>query len=80
MRGHQQLVNDLSACHALTGSDSTCWLHGIGKKTAIKTISKKKLPSFGLIESDVDAIINEATDFIGYCYGVQTGKSMSDKR
>ena len=40
----------------------------------------KRLSSLGVIESAIDLVIKEATAFIGTCYGIESGYSMSEKR
>ncbi len=40
---HKSLLSSLLAAHALTGCDSICCYHGIGKKTAIKVTKQRKL-------------------------------------
>ncbi len=77
---HKSLLSSLLAAHALTGCDSVCCYHGIGKKTAIKVTKQRKLFFLGELSSDIQDVVSEATAFIGDCYGISDGETMSDKR
>ena len=77
---HSQLASFLPAAHALTGSDSTSKIQGIGKKTALKSLNKSELPCMGIIDAGIDDVIKEATRFIGICYGIEEGSDMTFKR
>ena len=35
---------------------------------------------FGNLDSNIDDVIEEAANFVGECYGILTGKDMSEKR
>ena len=65
---------------ALSGCDSVARYHGIGKPTAVKALVKRSLEHLVNIDSRMDDIIQEATDFIGLCYGIPPGEDMSIKR
>ena len=77
---HSHLAASLPAIHALTGCDSTSRIHGIGKKTALNVGKKAHLPRMGIVDSSIDVITEEATRFIGSCYGIEAGSDMSSKR
>ena len=77
---HESLVPSLLAAHALTGCDSVCCFHGVGKKTTIKVMKMRKLSLLGELNSDMKDVISEAIDFVGNCYGIPDGKTMLDKR
>ena len=44
---HESIILSLLAAHALTGCDSLCCLHSIGKKTAIKVMKQRQLCLLG---------------------------------
>lgn len=73
------VISVLPAVHAITGCHSTSRIFGIGKKTALKYCKIKPLIMLGDLEAPVEDVINEASEFIGYCYGQQSA-SMTDKR
>ena len=77
---HSHLAATLPALHALTGCDSTSKFHGIGKKTALNISKKAALISMGLINSKIEDVVQEATQFIGLCYGITEGADMTSKR
>ncbi len=77
---HKSLLSSLLAANAFTGCDSACCYHGIGKKTAIKVTKQRKLFFLGELSSDIQDVVSEATAFIGDCYGISDGETMSDKR
>ena len=76
---HRNIMSSLTAIHALTGCDSTSRFEGIGKKTALKTATQKKLVYMGSTAADESNVIQEATDLIGWCYGIKAGADMSEK-
>ena len=43
-------------------------------------MNKRKLSLLGELNSDIKDGISEAIDFVGDCYGMPDGKTMSDKR
>ena len=79
-RKHEFILPPLVAAHALTGCDSVCCFHSIGKKTAIKVMKQRQLCSIGDMNSDIKDVVSEATNFIGDCYVMPVGETISDKR
>ena len=43
-------------------------------------MKKRKLSLLGELNSDINDVISEAIDFVGDCYGMPDGKTMSDIR
>ena len=70
----------LPAIHTLIGCDSTSWIFGTGKKTALNICANKSLMKLGDKVESMEEIIAEATDFIGSCYDIQNGLSMTENR
>ena len=64
------------------GCDSVPKIYGIGKKTAIKVLQKNKikLKHIGNVDSSLDDVVEEATNFVGACYGVKGAVDMSEVR
>jgi len=52
----------------------------VSAKTTIKVIKKRKLSLLGELNSQINDIISETMDFVGDCYGVPEGITMSDTR
>ena len=80
---HNRLIDNLLAAHALTGSDTTASLHGIGKVTTVKVLQQSyTLTNIGHPESNEADRVREATQFIAKCYGmtVLPTEIMSDVR
>ncbi len=72
---------DLPAMHALSGSDTTSYLFGIGKATALKVLAKgQHLNLLGERAAIMDDVIAEAASFISVCYGMKSSMSMSELR
>ena len=71
-----QIIPILPAIHALTGFDTTSRVFGIGKKTALKQRVNKLGDKF----ASMDEVTEEATAFIGTCYGTLDGFDMTGKR
>ena len=64
----------LPAVHAISGCDSTCSLHGIGKRTAYSTLIKNAqalsdLSRFHEVDDDDDDSIKMARKFVLLMYG-----------
>ena len=77
---YSHLAATLPALHALTGCDSTSKIHEIGKKTALNISKKATLINMGFINSQIEDIVQEATQFISLCYGIAGGAEMTSKR
>ena len=55
--------------------------YGIGKTKVIKALQAgKKLPSLSCVDVPLEKIVEEATSFIGSCYGYEGFTSMSALR
>ena len=80
VRKHCEIMPFILQAHAISGCDSVCRLQGIGKATVLKAMKKKDLIHLGNLDSNIDDVIAEATDFIGECYNIPAGKDMSEKR
>ena len=77
---HKLIKGSLLAAYALSGYDSVCHYQGIGKKTVIKVLQMMSLVHLDDPDADIDDVLKEATTFIGLCYGIESGSSMSEKR
>ncbi len=79
-----EIANDLPAIHALSGSDSTASLHGIGKATLVKVAKEKHLSLNMMGDTNVnfDTVLQQATRFMSAAYGKGTVgcTSMTDCR
>ena len=75
-----QIIPMLPAIHGLTGCDNTSRVFGIEKKAALNICATKSLMELGNKVESMEEIIAEAADFIGFCYGIQNGLSMTEKR
>ena len=83
VKKHQDIVPFPPQADVVSGSDSVARCHGIGKASVLRTMQKKNFKGFlhfGNLDSDINDVIEEATEFIGECYGIPTGKDMSEKR
>ena len=67
---HKDIIPDLPAAHALTGSDTTAGYFGIGKGTAVKVLRSQKstLNSVGDFSCNFEDVLQESTRFIAECY------------
>ena len=57
--------------------------YGIGKATVIRAMMRKDFHGFehfGNLDSKIEDVMVEATNFIGECYGISVGEDMSEKR
>ena len=79
VRKHSLIMPFILQAHALSGCDSVCRMHGIGKPTVIKAMHKKPLTLLGNPDAKIDDVVQEATEFIGICYNTN-GTDMSSKR
>ena len=78
---HKDIANFLPAAHALSGCDTTSYLYGIGKATALKVLSSgQPLGLLGQESANMDDVVSEATSFISKCYGSICVGDMSDMR
>lgn len=67
---HRDTVQYLPAMLALTDCDTTAFIYGIGKATALKLLqSDKSLSLPGVDECTVDDVVEQATAFMAGCYG-----------
>ena len=75
------MVKYLVAAHAVSGCDTVACLHGIGKGTVLKAISKgKAIEHLGDPDASMIDVISEATQFVATCYGVNNASTMSEAR
>ena len=73
---HLKIMPEILALHALSGCDTVAATYGIGKTKAIAVAQKGyKLDQLGQPTADFDKALQQATEFIGACYGVTTGLS-----
>jgi len=78
---HSNIAPHIMAAHALSGCDTVAHFCNVGKGIVFKVLSNGyELSKLGVIEEDFDEVLNEATSFIGACYGSKCQKSMSDIR
>lgn len=69
------------AAHGLTGCDTVAKLHGIGKGTVVNKLKEGyTFHHLGNLDSTVKDIVEEATKFIGACYGSKTKDDLSEIR
>ena len=66
--------------YATSGCDTVGQLFGIGKSTVIKALEKKTFVHLGNVDAKIEDVIAEATDFIGECYKIPCGLTMTEKR
>ena len=74
---HESIIDSLLAAHALSGCDSVCHYQGIGKKTVIKVLHLQPLVHLLNPDASIDNVMTEATAFMGMCYGIEAGSTMS---
>ena len=65
---HASIVPELLALHAITGCDTTSFLWGVGKVTAINTLNKDFSLHLLGSNSDLADIVKEATRCLDMCY------------
>ena len=83
VQAHQSITPGLPAAHALSGCDTVPTCFGIDKGTVLKNLiaTPKSLLLFGCLDAPLSDIVDQATKFIGACYGNRVGKdTMSDIR
>ena len=70
---HSNITDYLPGVHALSGCDTTSFIFGVGKATALKALSSGMcLELLGVEDVNMDDIVFEATSFISMCYMVQS--------
>ena len=73
---HQKIIPEILALHALSGCDTVAATYGVGKTKAIAVAQKGyKLDQLGQPTADTDKVLQQATEFMGACYGITTGAS-----
>ena len=77
---HKSIVSSLLAAYVLSGWDSACHYQGIGKKTVIKVLQTMQLHHLLNPNAAIEDVLDEATRFMGLCYGIENGSTMSEKR
>ena len=79
---HRSIIPSLLPMHSLSGCDTVPKHFNIGKTTGIKVLIKSKFSfSFlGKINSRIEDVFTEATEFIGLCYGLPHQSDMSTAR
>ena len=79
-RKHSTIVPELLALHALTGCDSVAATYGVGKTKAIAVARKGyTLDQLGKPLANIVEVTEQATAFMGACYGVTTPTSSMTK-
>ena len=69
VREHSDVVTNLLAMHCLSGCDTVAQLFGIGKGTALKSLTAGlSLTKLGCLDIPLSDVIAEASLFIGHCY------------
>ena len=69
VKEHSDVVTNLLAMHCLSGCDTVVQLFGIGKGTALKTLTAAlSLTKLGCSDIPLSDVIAEASLFIGHCY------------
>ncbi|KAG0693693.1 hypothetical protein GWK47_027412 [Chionoecetes opilio] len=77
---HSAIVPELLALHALTGCDSVAATYGIGKTKAIAVARKGyTLDQLGKPLANIVEVTEQATAFMGACYGITTSTSSMTK-
>ena len=77
----KDIVPNLLAAHGLTGCDTVAKLHGIGKGTVINKLKQgHTFQHLGDLNSSLEDVMEEATKFIGACYGSKERDDMSQIR
>ena len=65
----------------MSGCDTTSYLYGIGKATALKSLSSgTSLKLLGMEDINMEEVVAEATSFISKCYGSKYDGDMSEMR
>ena len=75
---HGPIISQLLAAHAISGCDTVGQLYGIGKGTVIKALlGGRQIKKLGEVNTTLDDITAECTQFIAACYGCKNGVNMS---
>ena len=78
---HRNITDYLPGVHALSGCDTTSYHYGIGKATALKSLSSgTSLKLLGMEDVNMDEVVAEAASFISKCYGSKYDGDMSEMR
>lgn len=78
---HSNIAEFLPGVHALSGCDTTSFLYGIGKATALKVLNGgKTLKLLGKQDAGMEDVVTEATVFMATCYGSKCCQNMSETR
>ena len=77
----RELADSLPGMHALSGCDTTSYVYGIGKITALNVLaSGMPLSLLGSPDADFKAVLTEASRFMSHCYNVRDSTDMSSSR
>ena len=81
VKKHQNIIPAILPAHALTGCDTVAACFGIGKGKMLKVL-KTGLPldMIGNAKANWPEVLEQATQFIGSCYGQSKSTSMSEAR
>lgn len=75
---NKKIISQVLAAHAVIGCDTTAMSYGIGKGTVIKVLQSEIVMShIDDPNASMDAVIKDATNFIGSCYGYSNESCMS---
>ena len=77
---NQEVMPKILAIHGLSGNDTVCSPHNIGKTIALKAGKKNSFVKIGLIDSTTAEIMEEGTKFMTSCYNNPTCKTMTECR
>ena len=80
---NKDIILDLPAAHALSGSDTTACHYGIGKTTVVNILRTKlvTLSSIGDLTAQFEDVLKEVTNSISACYKMPTdGSDVSSVR
>ena len=77
VNANKDIISDLPAAHALSGSDTTACYYGIGKGTVVKVLRSKTtlIPSLGDLSCPFEDVLKESTSFIAACYNTKTDET-----
>ena len=78
---NNDIMPDLIAAHSLSGCDTVVYCFGIGKGTTVKILrSGFHFHAVGNTDTELPAVIQEATTIVSACYGYPNSKSLSETR
>lgn len=71
VQAHHNIIPSLLGVHALSGCDTVPTYYGIGKGTVLRALeaAPDSLSSLGCLNAPLSDVIDQATQFIGSCYG-----------